>query len=163
VGTLKRQKNHALLLRAFARLDRHDKTLMFVGEGPENNRIEELARELGVRGQIRMAGFQHETASFYNSADLFVLSSDYEGMPNVLGEALASGTNVVSTDCPSGPREILEGGKYGMLTAVGDVASLHRAIEIALAEPLPASLLLERANMFTPKRIACEYLKELLG
>ena len=163
VGTLKQQKNHGLLLRAFALLDRSDKTLMFVGEGPEHTRIEELARELGVRGQVRMAGFQHKTAAFYHSADLFVLSSNYEGMPNVLGEALASGTNVVSTDCPSGPREILEGGKYGMLTPVGDVAALHRAIEIALAEPLPASLLLERAKMFAPKRIACEYLKELLA
>ena len=163
VGTLKAQKNHDLLLRAFARLDRSDKTLMFIGEGPERSRIEKLAHELGVRGQIRMAGFQNKTAAFYHSADLFVLSSNYEGMPNVLGEALASGTNVVSTDCPSGPREILEGGKYGRLTVVGDVGALHRAIESALVEPLPASLLVGRAQMFAPERIAGEYLKELLA
>lgn len=163
VGTLKRQKNHDLLLRAFARLNRSDKTLMFVGEGPEHTRIEKLARELGVRGQVRLAGFQHKTAAFYHSADLFALSSNYEGMPNVLGEALASGTNIVSTDCPSGPREILEDGKYGKLTPVGDVAALHHAIETALAEPLPASLLVGRARMFTPERIACAYLKELLA
>jgi len=163
VGSLKQQKNHSLLLRAFARLDRNDKTLMFVGDGPEQVHIEQLARELGVEGQIRMAGFQHKTAAFYHSADLFVLSSNYEGMPNVLGEALASGTNVVSTDCPSGPREILEDGKYGKLTAVDDVAALHRAIETALAQPLPASLLVARARMFTPERIVREYLEELLA
>lgn len=162
VGTLKQQKNHSLLLRAFARLDRNDKTLMFVGDGPEQARIEQLARELGVEGQIRMAGFQQKTAAFYHSADVFVLSSNYEGMPNVLGEALASGTNVVSTDCPSGPREILEDGNYGKLTAVDDVAALHHAIEATIAEPLPAALLVERAQMFTPQQIAREYLKELL-
>ena len=162
VGTLKTQKNHELLLRAFARLDRSDKTLMFVGEGPGRSHIEKLARELGVECQVRMAGFQRKTAAFYHSADLFVLSSNYEGMPNVLGEALASGTNVVSTDCPSGPRELLEGGKYGRLTVIGDVEALHLAIESALANPLPSSLLVSRAEMFAPERIAHQYLQELL-
>jgi glycosyltransferase involved in cell wall biosynthesis len=162
VGTLKTQKNFELLLRAFARLDLHNKTLMIVGEGPERARIENLACELGVRGQVRMAGFQKKIAAFYQTADLFVLSSNYEGMPNVLGEALAAGTNVVATDCPSGPKEILDSGKYGRLTVVGDVEALHLAIDSALANPLPASLLVSRAQMFAPERIAHQYLQELL-
>lgn len=161
VGTLKKQKNHELLLRAFARLNQPAKTLMIVGEGAESTTLKSLAQELGIQDQVRFPGFQNKTAAFYQTADLFALSSNYEGMPNVLGEALASGINIVSTDCPSGPREILEAGLYGRLTPVGDIAAFHDAMQTALSEPLPSAMLVDRARMFTPASIAQKYLSAL--
>ena len=118
VGSMKAQKNHSLLLRAFAKMGRSDARLMFVGTGKGEADLRAMAAELGVVERVVFAGFHPDPTPFYQTADLFVLSSDYEGFGNVIVEALACGTPVVSTDCPSGPAEILENGKYGHLVPV---------------------------------------------
>ena len=162
VGTMKTVKNHSLLLRAFARLNRPDARLMFVGDGAGREALLSLARELGVAERVILAGFRPDPTPFYKTADLFVLSSDYEGFGNVIVEAMACGTPVVSTDCPAGPGEILDRGRYGTLVPVGDVESLTEGIQDSLAAPMPKDVLKQRAGHFSPQRAAKKYL-ELLG
>jgi glycosyltransferase involved in cell wall biosynthesis len=162
VGTMKAVKNHPLLLRAFARLARPDAQLMFVGDGAGRDDLISLAHELGVTDQVVFAGFHRDPTPFYRTADLFVLSSDHEGFGNVIVEAMVCGTPVVSTDCPSGPGEILESGKYGRLVRVGDIAAMANAIEMALEDSLPEKVLRKRASDFEPKHAASAYLN-LMG
>lgn len=133
-GSLKPQKNHALLLRAFARMARQDATLMILGEGPLRPDLERLAAELGIADRILLPGFRIDPWPFFASASLFVLSSDYEGFANVVLEAMAAGLPVVSTDCPSGPAEILDHGRFGTLVPVGDEAALAQAMAHALGD-----------------------------
>lgn len=158
VASMKAQKNLPLLLHAFARLQRVDACLMLVGDGVMRTDLEQLANTLGIVNQVVFAGFQDDPTPFYHSADVFVLSSDYEGFGNVIVEALACGTPVVSTDCPSGPAEILEGGKYGSLVPVGDEAALAEAMASALERKHDGAMLRARAEMFKPQVTAAEYL-----
>lgn len=165
VGRFKAQKNHALLLDAFARLDRQDARLMFVGAGENEAEIRHLTKEAGLSERVIFAGFRHNPSAFYHSADLFVLSSDYEGFGNVIVEALATGTPVISTDCPSGPREILADGRFGTLTPTGDRIALAGAIDRALDRILDGSFdsgaLIARAQDFRPDKAASRYLNTL--
>lgn len=161
VGTMKAVKNHPLLLRAFAQIDRPDARLMFVGDGAGREALVSLAQELGIAERVIFAGFHLDPTPFYKTADLFVLSSDYEGFGNVIVEALASGTPVVSTDCPSGPAEILENGKYGRLVPVRDEQALAAAMQEALAAPHDAAVLKQRASDFAPAIAARRYLELL--
>lgn len=163
VGTLKRVKNHQLLLRAFAQLNRSEARLMFVGDGPERESLLLLARDLGVDQRVVFAGFHHDPTPFYTSADLFVLSSNYEGFGNVIVEALACGLPVVSTNCPSGPSEILDGGQYGTLVPVGDVNSLAEGLKNSLSSKISSEKLKQRAAHFRPQVAADKYLKFLSG
>jgi glycosyltransferase involved in cell wall biosynthesis len=163
VGSMKAQKNNVLLMRAFAQLDRPDVRLMFVGDGPGRNGLMALAQDLGVANQVIFAGFRPDPTPFYKTADLFVLSSDYEGFGNVIVEALACGTPVVSTDCPSGPAEILVNGKYGRLVPVGDAEKLAKGIEGALQASHDTDALISRAAEFSPSIAAQSYLKLMLG
>ena len=163
VGSFKAQKNHPLLLRAFAQIDRPDARLMFVGDGAGRAELLSLAQELDVADRVVLAGFQHDPAPFYRTADLFVLSSDFEGFGNVIVEALACGTPVVSTDCPSGPREILGEGRFGLLVPVGDDVAMALAIRQALDAPVSPDILVRRASDFAPHIAALAYLKLLLG
>jgi len=124
VGSLKEVKNHALLLRAFAELRGHPNAkLMILGEGHLRSMLEGLAANLGVADRVLMPGFFVDPWPYLASANLFVLSSDYEGFPLVLAEAMHAGLKVVSTDCVSGPAEMLDGGRYGRLVPCGDVAA----------------------------------------
>lgn len=134
VGSLKPQKNQALLLGAFARLGHESAKLMILGEGPLRADLEALAEQLGITDQVIMPGFVLDPWPYYASASLFVLSSDYEGFANVILEALAAGLPVVSTDCQSGPAEILDHGRLGTLVPVGDEAALAKAVARALDE-----------------------------
>lgn len=161
VGSMKAQKNHPLLLRAFAQMARPDARLMFVGTGAGETDLRALAGELGVASQVIFAGFHPDPTPFYQTADLFVLSSDYEGFGNVIVEALACGTSVVSTDCPSGPAEILQNGKYGRLVPVRDAQALADAMQEALTAPHDATLLKQRASDFAPAIAAKRYLELL--
>ncbi|MCC5966654.1 MAG: glycosyltransferase [Natronohydrobacter sp.] len=161
VGSMKAQKNHPLLLRAFARLDRPDARLMFVGDGAGRNALLALARELGVADRVILAGFHSDPTPFYQTADVFVLCSDYEGFGNVIVEALAQGLPVVSTDCPSGPAEILENGRFGRLVPVGDAPALAQAMEAALNAPADREALIRRAADFAPEIAAQRYLNVL--
>ena len=158
VGSIKAQKNHPLLLQAFARIDKPDARLMFVGEGSEREAMLSLAVKLGVADRVIFAGFQPDPTPFYKTADLFVLSSDYEGFGNVIVEAMACGTPVFSTDCPSGPREILDGGRYGRLVPVRDSIRLTDAIVESLHAPVAPVLIKSRAAFFAPQSAARDYL-----
>lgn len=162
IGTLKSQKRFDRLVHAFAGLPERDAVLMILGEGGERENIETLAQTLNVAGRVFMPGFTHDPAYYLRRADLFVLSSDYEGFGNVVAEALEQGTPVVSTDCPSGPREILEDGKYGTLVPVGDVDALARAMEDALNREHDREALKRRAQDFSVDKAADAYLDLLL-
>lgn len=158
VGSLKAQKNHPLLLQAFAKLDRPDARLMFVGTGSGHNNLVTQAAHLGVADRVIFAGFHTDPSPFYATADLFVLSSDHEGFGNVIVEALGHGLPVVSTDCPSGPAEILENGRYGRLVPVGDAEALALAMEGALVANHDREALKRRAADFAPEIAAKKYL-----
>lgn len=162
VGSLKDQKNHPLLLRSFATMSCPDARLMLLGQGTNEAALRRLASDLGIADRVIFAGFHADPSPFYATADLFVLSSDYEGLPTVLMEALSFGLPVVSTDCPSGPAEILEGGRFGCLVPVGDAPALARAMEDALAAPVDRNAMIRRASDFAPEIAARKYL-DLLG
>jgi len=162
VGSMKAQKNFALLIRAFARLaKKQHATLMILGDGELRPQLEAMIEEEQVTDHVRMPGFVADPMPYYQSADLFVLSSDYEGFGNVIVEALACGTSVVSTDCPSGPSEILEDGRYGRLVPVGDAQAMAAAMEDVLKNPFDTDQLKARANMFSSDKNARHYLRVL--
>ena len=132
-GTLYGVKNFPLLIRAFAALrSRREARLVILGQGPDRERLLRLAEALGVAADVELPGFTTNPYRYFARARVFALSSDREGLPTVLIEALACGARVVATDCPSGPREILHGGRYGYLTPPGDEAALARALEAVL-------------------------------
>lgn len=136
VGRLTRQKDFATLVRAFAEVRRRRPArLIILGEGEDRPALEALAAELGVRDDLALPGFRDNAMAYMAGSAVFVLSSAWEGLPTVLIEAMAAGTRVVSTDCPSGPREILQDGRLGALVPVGDPAALAAAILEALARP----------------------------
>ena len=158
VGRLKTVKNQGLLLRAFAHLVRPEARLMLVGNGDLENELRSLAAALGIAGRVIFAGYRADPTPFYRTADLFVLSSDREGFGNVIVEALANGTAVVSTDCPSGPAEILAGGAFGTLVPKGDAEALARAMEEVLSGPRDPGRLRARAGDFAPETAVRAYL-----
>ena len=110
-----------------------------------------------------MSGFSDNPYAFMSKASILVLSSIYEGLPNVLIEALACGCPIVSTDCPSGPSEILEKGKYGTLVPIGDIQALAQAINHTLDNPPNRNDLLSRAADFDIQEISRQYLGILFG
>lgn len=159
VGALKPAKDFPTLLRAFARLRRTaDARLLILGEGPSRSELEALVHELGLAGSVLMPGPVPDPYPYLSQAHLFVLASAWEGLGNVITEALAVGTPVVATDCPSGPAEILEGGRYGRLTPVGDVEALARAMAESLAAPADPQRLKMRGAEFSVERAADQYL-----
>jgi glycosyltransferase involved in cell wall biosynthesis len=163
VGRLTGQKDYSTLLKAFASLrGRRPLKLIILGEGEERPRLQSLIQELGIRKDVDMPGFVGNPYAFMTRSGVFVLSSAWEGFGNVLVEALACGTQVVSTDCPSGPSEILENGKYGRLVPVGDVPSLAKAIEESLDQPMEIEILKSRAAVFSVDTAVEDYLK-LMG
>lgn len=162
IGTLKSAKRFDRLLQAFVRLQQRDARLLILGEGTERENLETLARRLAISDRVSMPGFVKNPSRFLRAANLFVLSSDYEGLPTVLIEALEQGLPVVSTDCPSGPREILEDGRYGTLVPVGDVDALAKAMEDALVREHDREALKRRAQDFSVDKAADAYLDLLL-
>lgn len=162
-GRLQRQKDFPTLLRAFGQLRRErDCRLLIIGEGRLRAELEALARSLGLRlgpeGDLDLPGFQPNPYAWFARADLFVLSSAWEGSPNVLTEALALGVPAVATDCPSGPREILADGRYGPLVPVGDSKALASAMRQTLDAPLAASRLKQAVADYTQAASASAYL-----
>ena len=137
VGRLTKAKDFPTLIRAFA-LVRQERParLMILGEGEERFRLEALVKELGLEDDVALPGFVDNPYAYMARAAVFVLSSAWEGLPTVLIEAMACSCPVVSTDCPSGPAEILENGKCGPLVPVGNEAALKQAIIRVLEAPL---------------------------
>jgi len=163
VGSLKAEKNHRLLLRSFARLRPQGAAkLMIVGSGSLDGELKRLAASLGIADDVIFTGFVAQPWAHYLSADLFVLSSDHEGYPLVLIEAMRCGLRVVSTDCDNGPREILDGGKYGTLVPVGDEAALAAAMAQALDEPHSAEGVTRRADDLSGAEPMNQYLEMML-
>jgi glycosyltransferase involved in cell wall biosynthesis len=133
-GRLSEQKDYVTLIRALPLLaTRPAPELWVLGEGTAKPALMSLAGELGVLDRIRWLGFRKNPYPFMAAADAFVLSSRWEGFANVIVEALACGTPVVATNCPYGPEEILDAGRYGQLVPVGDAGALARALDQQLA------------------------------
>jgi glycosyltransferase involved in cell wall biosynthesis len=162
-GKLKPQKRFDVLIEAFARVRAlRPARLVILGEGPERRRLEQRAVALGVADDVALPGFAANPFAWMARCDLFVLSSAWEGLPGVLIQALACGCPVVSTDCPSGPAEILEPGGLGSLVPVGDSAALGDAIARTLeAPPSTEEARRARAREFSVDRIAPRYLDAL--
>lgn len=158
VGTLKDIKDYGTLLNAFATLRQQvDARLLILGEGECRAALEAQARSLGISDSVFMPGFVKDTTPYYRHADLHVLSSTGEGFGNVIVEALAEGTPVVSTDCPSGPREILRGGQFGRLVPVGDVGALAAAMQASLSSTHDRAALMARAQDFSIDKAVDQY------
>jgi glycosyltransferase involved in cell wall biosynthesis len=164
VGKLKPQKGFDTLVRAFARLRaEREARLVILGRGPERGRLLALARRLSVADDVLLPGFAGDPFSWMRHAAVFALSSAWEGLPSVLIQALACGCPVVSTDCPHGPREILEGGALGPLVPVGDDAALAGALARVLDQPPTADALRRRAEAFAVAPVVDATLPLLLG
>jgi len=133
VGRLAAQKDFAMLLRAFAEMaSERDLHLVILGKGPERGALESQARELGLADRVFFSGFVSNPEAYMRRARLFVLSSRNEGFPGALIEALEAGAAIVSTDCPFGPREVLDEGRWGQLVPVGDAPALAMAMAAEL-------------------------------
>ncbi len=161
VGRLTAQKDFPTLVRAFARVrSQLPARLVIVGEGKPDARAEltRLAAELGCAEDLSLPGFTHNPFCYMARAGVFVLSSQHEGLPGVLIQALACGAAVVSTDCPSGPREILEGGRHGRLVPVGDDVAMAAAILSELRERSSRSESVARGRQFSVDRAVDRYL-----
>ncbi len=165
VARLSRSKDFATLVRAFARV-RKDRParLIILGDAKKPKKTEKrkselmnLAAELGVADDVSVPGFTPNPYQYMARAGVYVLSSHFEGLPNALIEAMACGCPVVSTDTPSGPAEILEGGKYGPLVPIGDDEAMAKAITSTLDSPPEPDRLRERAADFSVERAADRY------
>lgn len=158
-GRLTYQKGFDLLLQAFAKVKEHlaEARLVIMGDGPLRTELELLAIRLGIAEQVTFAGFQQNPYHLLQQADLFVLSSRWEGFPNILLEALACGCPVVATDCPSGPGEILQDNRYGLLIERENVDALANGMMRVLAGGITFAAGEERAEAYEASRIAKAY------
>lgn len=162
VGRLYPQKDFSTLIRAFARIRKAlSARLMILGTGPEEAKLKALVQQLGLEDAVAMPGFVDNPYAYMAKSSVLAMSSVWEGLGNVLIEAMAVGTPVVSTDCPSGPAEILNYGEYGVLTPVGNDCALADGILSVLSEPKklvdPSWL-----EQFTPQACTHRYL-DVLG
>ena len=162
VGRLSYEKDTSNLIRAFKKVqDQIPSQLIIVGDGPDRIKLEELVHQECIDNRVSFVGYQENPYPYFAQSDLFVLSSTREGLPTVLIEALAFGIKIVSTDCPSGPREILDNGVYGQLVRPGDSAALADSIVSSLKSsgPIVPKSLLEQYKVETAvaayTKIAC--------
>jgi glycosyltransferase involved in cell wall biosynthesis len=170
VGRFVAQKDFPLLLRAFARVRKEREARLILLGGDDSaadqrqhrRELSELATRLGIKQDFDMPGFRVNPYPYLRRASVFVLSSRYEGFGNVLVEAMLCGCPVVSTNCPSGPAEILCDGKYGMLVPVGDERRLADAICETLDVTASKSVLQSRGREFSVENAVKRYRKVLL-
>lgn len=164
VGRLTSQKDFATLIRSAAEANQRNETkLVILGDGPERKALLSLAKELDYQDSLYMPGFVENPFAFMNAADIFVLSSVLEGLPNALIQALACGTTCISTNCPTGPREVLQGGKYGSLVEIGDssaIAQLINQYQDGKTRLTPPTSVLQKK--YDASSIAESYLKALI-
>ena len=162
VGRLHRQKGFDVLLEAFAKARAEvDCRLVILGEGPERAALTAQSERLGLAYNIDMPGFCENPFPLMARAGAFVLSSRWEGFPNALVEAMACGAPVIATDCPSGPHEILDGGKIAPLVPVDDADALGQALLASLSSPPDTARAQARAQMFSVSAAADQYLAAL--
>ena len=159
VGRLDAPKNPGLMIESFALLPGDLGTVLeIVGDGPLRLALEQRVSELGLDGRVCFLGFREDVASLMADADLLVLSSDREGLPSVLVEALHAGLGLVATDCGEGVREVLENGRYGTLVPVRDPQAMAGAIEAELGTPVDRAVQMAGAQRFSPRLIAHQFL-----
>jgi len=164
VGRLSPQKDFGTLIKAFALVrERRPVRLLILGEGDERSDLETLVQDLEIEEDVSLPGFVDNPYAYMGHSAILVLSSTFEGAPLVLIESLACGTPVVSTDCPSGPDELLEGGRYGQLVPVSDPDKLADAISQTLADPPDDELLKSRAMEFSLEKAVSRYLEVFEG
>ncbi|KWR90408.1 glycosyltransferase [Cupriavidus sp. IDO] len=169
VGRLTFVKRVDLLLHALAKIipEFPSARLLIVGDGPEAQNLKTLARELALENYVSFEGFQIDTRWYYSTSDVLALTSDHEGLSNVLIEALSVGIRIVSTNCPHGPSEVLLDGKLGTLVEPGNVDAISEAILKSLRDndmTSKTSLFQKqkaRALDFESSRIAVRYLQTL--
>ena len=158
-GRLVPQKGHATALRAFAEVVKsRPARFVILGEGPERQKLVGLSHTLKIADLVDFAGFQINPFAYMARATAFVLASSHEGLPGVLIQAMACGAPLVSTDCPSGPREILEGGKWGRLVPVGNWRALANAIVDTLDAPVDRDALIARASAYDGESSVDQYM-----
>jgi glycosyltransferase involved in cell wall biosynthesis len=140
VGRLSKQKDHLSLIKAFSYvIDKEPSArLVIVGSGNEKDNIMDEINKYDLNDVIRLVGYKSDPSPFYHYASVFVLSSIFEGFPNVLVEALASGLPVVSTDCKTGPKEILGNNNYGLLVPIKDSIKMANAVIQQISKPYPS-------------------------
>ncbi|SDZ55659.1 Glycosyltransferase involved in cell wall bisynthesis [Evansella caseinilytica] len=162
-GRLVEQKDQKTLLRAFSEVTKKiNSQLVILGEGPLKNELILQAKELNIQGCVHFFGFQSNPYVYLKNADLFVLSSKHEGFSHVIAEALATGTPVVSTECKSGPAEVLNNGEYGYLCAVGDADDMaNKMLDILRLSKMEKKEMeakgYSRASHFDAKKIVKQY------
>jgi len=162
-GRLAPWKGFADLIRAMKELSRkRPARLIILGDGPQRAELQALIDDLGLANAVRLEGYVENPLKFFTHADVFVLSSHVEGLPNVLVEAMMCGCTPVSTDCPTGPREVLQDGKYGYLVPVGNAVAMASGIEQALDKPISRSLLAEAVRPFEEGAVIARHF-EVLG
>lgn len=163
VGRLTEAKDHENLLRAFQLVTRSTPArLIILGDGELREAMESLVERLGLTGSVVMPGFVKNPHAWLKKSRVFILSSKWEGLPSALIEAMASGTPVISTDCPSGPAEILEGGKWGRLVPVGNAEAMAKAILLELGAPKQGNGI-ARSQAFSRERSISEYAALISG
>lgn len=163
-GKFKPQKDFPTLLRAFAQVRaERPARLIVLGEGEGEHELRELTRSLGVAADVDFPGHVANPFAYYRRASVFVLSSIWEGLPNALIEAMACGCPVVSTNCPSGPCEILDGGRFGTLVPVGEADTMARAILATLGAAPSRARLIDRAREFSFDRAVRRFETVMVG
>lgn len=164
IGRLAPQKNFPLLIKSIAIVRKHMPVkLHILGNGSERRNLENMINELELSEVVFLRGYSDQPEKWLRQSDLFVLSSSWEGFGLVIVEALAMGVTVVATDCPSGPAEILENGKYGYLVPINDPEKMAEAILYALKNPRDPELLKKRAEDFSIPRITKQYLNVIFS
>lgn len=162
IGRLHAQKDYETMIRAFSIvLKDRAAHLLILGEGAEKDHLLDIVKKLGIEDFVEFPGFVSNPHAFISRASVLALSSRWEGFGNVLVEALAAGTPVVSTECPGGPSEILEYGRFGKLVPVGDTEAFAKAILDALDDPPDRDALIERSKDFSIDTIASRYMEVL--
>jgi glycosyltransferase involved in cell wall biosynthesis len=158
-GELCRRKDFTTLIRAFALLaDSRDCRLMILGKGRARDTLEQEVSRLGIEDRVSLPGFVETPYPYMKRASLFVLSSLWEGMGNVLVEAMAAKTPVVSTNCPSGPGELLSGLSANVLVKPGDASAMAEAMAAQLDNPTPESELLAAVEAYRLENSVARYL-----
>lgn len=159
IGRLTRCKNYGLLMRAFAQIATADDRLLIVGEGPQRAALRRIAARLGISDRVEMPGHVSSIAEVLGSADVFVSSSNYEGLPGVIIEALAAGLPIVATASSPNVEHVLRDGELGQLVPIRDLPALAHALENAgTRDSLPLQAMLSVAAQYTIERSAASYL-----
>ena len=163
-GSLQPWKGFADLIDAAALMKQRgrDVNVAILGSGPLRQELEQRIAAQQLQDRVRLIGHVDNPLRYFARADVFALTSRVEGMPNVLVEAMMAGCTPVSTDCPTGPRELLQGGRYGYLVAVGDPAAIATGIEQALDRPISPAVLDEAVRPFREEVVLARHL-EVLG